>query len=274
VSERGAVPTVLGDSVPAALGRYFDSLDAGRPVPAAAAFGADALYARPAPGAEEVAPRLIVHGRPAINDLLVARGSKPWRHRVVVCVASDADCLLEGVTELPSGEIRSTFAATAQLDAEGLVTRYVVFACEPVTDPAPAAGGNRPADARAVVDRYFAALAEGDFEAAAGCFGEDVVYCHPPYTRGGLKGGGRVWFRGRADLLRAFRRRGRTSFRHQVLVLIQRGPNCLFEVVTPGPGGKLVGGGVSSLSLDDEGLIRRYVAFFSVEAVARRDHRR
>jgi hypothetical protein len=53
-------------------------------------------------------------------------------------------------------------------------------------------------------------------------------------------------------------------------VLIQRGPNCLFEVVTPGAGGEDLGGGVSSLSLDDEGLIRRYVAFFSVQSVPRR----
>ena len=53
-------------------------------------------------------------------------------------------------------------------------------------------------------------------------------------------------------------------------MLIQRGPNCLFEVHTPGDGGEDLGFGVSSLSLDDQGLIRRYVAFFTTQTVPRR----
>jgi hypothetical protein len=261
---------VLGDPVPGALADYFGNLDDDRPEAAAESFSADAVYARPAPDSAEVAPRLIIEGRDAIRQLFVARGSKPWRHRVIVCAVDGTDCLIEGITELESGEPGSSFAGAAQLDREGRVKRYVAFTCEPVTDPAPATGDAWPGDARAVVDRYFEALRVGDFEAAAACFSEDVVYCHPPYTHGGLKGSGRIWFQGRAELLAAFRQRGRTTYGHRLPVLIQRGPNCLFEVVTPGAGGEDLGGGVSSLSLDDEGLIRRYVAFFSVQSVPRR----
>jgi hypothetical protein len=264
------ISKVLGDPVPAALAAYYENLDDNRPEAAAESFSADAVYARPVPDSAEVAPRLIIEGRDAIRELFLARGSKPWRHRLVVCMVDGTDCLLEGTTELPSGETGSTFAGVAQLDQQGLVTRYIAFTCEPVTDPAPATGDAPPGDARAVVERYFEALRVGDFESAAACFSEDVVYCHPPYTHGGLKGSGRIWFHGRAELLAAFQKRGQTSYRHQLPVLIQRGPNCLFEVVTPGAAGEDLGGGVSSLSLDDEGLIQRYVAFFSVKSVPRR----
>ena len=263
MTDRATVP-VLGDPVPTALADYYEKLDANRPEEAAAAFGANAVYARPVPDASEVAPRLVVQGRHAIEELFVARGAKPWRHRVILCAVDGSNCLLEGVTELPSGGVDSTFAAAAQLDAEGHVSGYVAFTCEPVTDPGPAAGVASPGQARAVVDRYFEALCVGDFETAAGCFAEDIVYCHPPYTSGGLKGSGRIWLRGRAELQAAFEKRGRTSYRHQVPVLIQRGPNCLFEVNTLGSAGEDLGFGVSSLSLDERALIRRYVAFFAI----------
>jgi ketosteroid isomerase-like protein len=260
---------VAGNPVPAALAAYFENLDADRPQAAAAAFSADAVYARPPRDAPEVAPRLVVTGRDAIQQLFSNRGSQPWRHRVLVCVAEGPDCLVEGITETGAGA-RSTFAATAQLDGAGLVARYVVFQCEPVTDPMPATGTTVPGDAGRIVRRYFDSLAEGNFAAAAACFSEDVVYCHPPYTQGGLKGGGRVWFRSRPELQDAFERRGRTSYRHELPVLIQRGPNCLFEVVTPSEDGALLGSGLSSLSLDADGLISRYVTFFTVEPVPRR----
>jgi hypothetical protein len=266
----GAGVNPYGDPMPVAMADYYAQLDANRPIEAAAAFSADAVYGRPAPDAPEVAPRLVIEGRRAIEELLVARGSKPWRHRVLMCAVEGTDCLLEGVTEALSGEVRSTFAATAQLDGAGRVSRYVAFTCEPVTEPGLAGGEASPGDARAVVDRYFEGLRAGDFETAARCFSKDVVYCHPPYTRGGMKGSGRIWFRGRAELHAAFEKRGRTSYRHQVTVLIQRGPNSLFEVRTPGDGGEDLGFGVSSLSLDEQGLMRRYVAFFTTRTVPRR----
>lgn len=262
--------TQYGDRLPAALAEYYAKLDADRPAEASISFSADAVYGRPVADAAEVAPRLVIEGRQAIEELFVARGSKPWRHRVLMSAVEGTDCLLEGVTEAAGGEVRSTFAATAQLDGAGRVSRYVAFMCEPVTEPGVAPGEAAPGDARAMVDRYFEGLRAGEFETAAGCFSEDVVYCHPPYTGGGLKGSGRVWFRGRGELQAAFERRGRTSYRHRVPVLIQRGPNCLFEVHTPGDGGEDLGFGVSSLSLDDQGLIRRYVAFFTTQTVPRR----
>ena len=199
--------TQYGDRLPAALAEYYAKLDADRPAEASISFSADAVYGRPVADAAEVAPRLVIEGRQAIEELFVARGSKPWRHRVLMSAVEGTDCLLEGVTEAAGGEVRSTFAATAQLDGAGRVSRYVAFMCEPVTEPGVAPGEAAPGDARAMVDRYFEGLRAGEFETAAGCFSEDVVYCHPPYTGGGLKGSGRVWFRGRGELQAAFERR-------------------------------------------------------------------
>src|SRR5581483_3831970 len=51
----------------------------------------------------------------ALEEYFTARGHQPWRHRVVLCAAEGADCLLEGVTESLSGEVRSTYAGTFQL---------------------------------------------------------------------------------------------------------------------------------------------------------------
>jgi hypothetical protein len=77
----------------------------------------------------------------------------------------------------------------------------------------------------------------------------------------------RVVFDGRAQLLAAFRERGKADFHHRVLELIQRGRNALFELAVEGlPDGR-TGGAICSLGLDGEGRIHRYVAFYTEPGV-------
>jgi hypothetical protein len=258
-------PASLGDAPPRALLDFYAAIDDGRFEDAAASFTEDGVYAVPPRGGAEVDPRSVAVGRAALPEFIAARGPRNYRHRIAVCAAEGGSCLAEGVLDLDAGGALRTFALSLQLDRDGLVSRYVAFSCEPITDPALATGDAPRGDAAEVVRRYFAALQQGRFEEAVDFFSPNVTYCHPPYVHGGLKGSGRVWYRGREELLAAFSRRGRTEHLHEIPVLLQRGPNCLFEVVVPG-----AGGGVSSLSLDDAGRIERYVAFYCEPAIARR----
>jgi hypothetical protein len=163
------------------------------------------------------------------------------------------------------GNPRRTFVASFRLDPSGLIERYLAYSCEPVAIP-PRSDGRRTGDARQTVDAYFHALDEGRFEDAANQFSEDVVYNHPPYRHTGITSNDRVIFKGRDELLAAFRRRGKAEFSHRMLEFIQRGPNALFELVVEGLPDGGTGGAVCSLSLGDDGRIRRYVAFYSEAA--------
>ncbi len=258
-------PAVLGDLPPRALADLYFAIDEGRFEDAASCFAEDAVYAVPPRGGAEIDPRSVAVGRAALPAFLAGRGPRSYRHRILICATEGPSCLAEGVLDLESGSVLRTFALSLQLDGEGLISRYVAFSCEPVTDPGPVTGMASPGDAFKVVGRYFEALEQGRFEAAVDCFSPSVTYCHPPYVHGGLKSSGRVWYRGREELLAAFRRRGKTEHLHEMPVLIQRGPKCLFEVMVPG-----AGGGVSSLSLDGDGRIERYVAFYCEPAIPRR----
>jgi hypothetical protein len=165
-----------------------------------------------------------------------------------------------------SGEATRTFVAGFRLGPEGRIERYLAYACDPVALP-PRDDAAETGDARAAIERYFHALDAGRFEEAANQFSEDVMYSHPPYRHTGITSNRRVVFNGRAELLAAFRERGKADFHHRVLEFIQRGPNALFELVVEGlPDGR-TGGSICSLSLDDGGRIRRYVAFYTEPGV-------
>ena len=131
----------------------------------------------------------------------------------------------------------------------------------------PRADGAAPGDAAEVVDAYFHAMDDARFDAAAGCFSQDVLYCHPPYRHTNITSNLRPDFVGRRELLAGFSARGKASFKHRVLELIQRGPNALFELVVEDLPGGGTGSAVCSLSLDDEGRIGRYVAFYTEPGV-------
>jgi len=262
--------TRLGDPLPASVAGYCTALDAGRVDDAVAAFSGDAIYAVPRPAAGETDPRRVIEGRAALRSYLVERGQRPTRHRFLFSAREGSACLVEGLIEgTREGVPVSTFAFSVELAADGLITRYLAHVCSPPVEPWPRPGGAAPADAAGLVTRYFAALQAGRFEDAAACFAEDVTYSHPPYHHTGIHTTARSVYRGRAELLDSFRRRGTTVYRHRVDVSIQRGPNCMFEsTVLDLPGGGF-GSAVASLSLDPDGLIARYVAFYCEPGVQR-----
>ena len=263
-------PAPLGDSPPHLLTAYYAALDTGRFEDAVQSFTADVVYAVPFAGAKEVEPRNVLEGRAALTAYFRARGIHPYRHAILVCASDGESCLVEGISEDADGRPVRTFVASLQLDAGGRIRRYLAYHCEPPVLPAPVAEGPVRGDACALVGRYFAALASGQFTAAAACFSERVLYSHPPYRHTGITDDRRLELHGREELLETFRRRGRTSYRYRIDVCLQRGANCLFENVVLGlPGGR-TGGAIASLSLDTEGLIERYAAFYCEPALPRR----
>lgn len=262
---------MLGDRAPDAVAAYYRSLDDSRFADAAATFTDDVLYAVPAADAIETAPRVETVGRAALLERFEARGPRPFVHDILLCAVDGAACLVEGVSRPVSTEGRaSSFVASLQLDASGVISRYLAYAAAPAVVPAPAqaaAGPASPGDARAVLDRYFHALDDGAFEEAAACFSEDVLYSHPPYMHTGIEGNQRVEFHGRTELLAKFRERGAQSFDHRLLACIQRGPHCLVEGLVEGlPEGRS-GSFISSFTLDGDGLIRRYLSFYCEPSV-------
>ena len=118
--------------------------------------------------------------------------------------------------------------------------------------------------------RYFEALDAGSFNEAAAQFSADVVYSHPPYRHTGIDSDDRLVFRGRDELRAAFTARGKQAFDHRIVAIGQRGPHCLLEGVVEGLPGDRNGSFVSSLTLDADGLIQRYVSFYCEPAVPRR----
>jgi len=120
--------------------------------------------------------------------------------------------------------------------------------------------GSSPGDTRTVLDAYFEHLGRGRFEDAAECFSEDCLYSHPPYA----PGAGRAEFRGRAELVAGFVRRGYKSYAYRFAVVLQRGFGCILE------GTALGGSFLSSLSLDADGRILRYATVYCEPPVPRR----
>jgi hypothetical protein len=235
------------------------------PERAAGAFADDALLAYWNGTGEETAPRTLAHGRDAIRAAL-SGALGPGRPEILVSLDDGASGLLEGRLVGEAGDPLATFAASLQLDGAGSITRCLLFRT-PFVEPSPTWGAGSdasPADARAALDTYFEHLEHGRFEAAANCFSEDCLYSHPPYA----PGAGRAEFRGRAELLAGFVRRGNRPYEHTLAVTLQRGQECMIEGTATGTA--LGGSFVSSLSLDGEGLIRRYAAFYCEPPVPRR----
>lgn len=264
--------TLMTDPLPPSLATYYAALDDGRMTDAAAAFAPDACFAGPAPAVIETDPRVLSVGRAAIRARFEGRGPRTDVHDILVCVHDARSCLLEGVSrDGTDGTALASFVASAQLDGAGLVTRYLAFATTSVIAPyeAPA---DSSVDALALLDRYFHALDAGDFDAAAACFSDDTLYSHPPYKHTGLDGFERVEFVGRAHLLEAFRARGQASFDHRIVAGMQRGPHALVEGLVenlPASSTHRTGSFISNLTLDDQGLIRRYATFYCEPSVPR-----
>jgi ketosteroid isomerase-like protein len=251
---------------PAAVGALLDALRDDDLDAAAAAVPEGALSALPGPDGPETAPRVIARDPAALRRALQAafRGRRP---EVLVCVAPSArDCLLEGRLVDATGTPVETFLASYQL-RDGRIARQLVYTC-PLVEPSRTWNGaspvDAPGDARAIVGRYFEHLDAGEFEAAAECFSPNALYSHPPYGPGQP----RAEFRGRDELLAGFRRRGPKPDRaHHIDLSPQLGTECFLEGYTiDEPRG---GTFISSLSLDTDGLIQRYLAVYCEPIVPR-----
>jgi hypothetical protein len=249
---------------PPSVATVFERLQHGDAAGASDAFAADALYAYSDDADNESAPRRVARGRTEIAGALPGPDVAP---QLRIGIHDDRDCFVEGDYVDPSGDRVATFCWSAQLDEDGRLARVMCLDCAPV-EPSPTWANPvaEPAqDAASVLDRYFRHLGASEFPEAVACFSPDVVYDHPPYRPGTP----RAVFHGRAELLDGFVNvRGPTASRQVVVSSLQTGRDCFIEGVVDGiPNG---GSFVSSLTLDAEGLIQRYVAFYSPSRAERR----
>lgn len=224
-------------------------------------FADDALYAYWDGNGDETAVRSIARGRDEIARVLEMSGA--GRLEPLVALEDGGNLFVEGRLAEPA----ATFAAAAQLDADGAITRCLSFHCPPVEPPTVAAD-TAPGDALAILERYFRHLDAGELAEASECFSEDCLYSHPPYRPGEP----RVDFRGRAELLEGFRTvRGprRRASSHPIVCCVKRGADAFIEGVSDSESGEK-GSFVSTASLDADGLIHRYVAFYTSSRVPRR----
>ena len=258
-----------GDRLPAAAAGFLAAFGSGDAEVAARNFAPGGLYAFPSDPAEETSPRRI-GSSPELVATLAADPTCGAPHRLRVCGVEGSDCLLEGTIIGAGGEPSHSFVVSIQLDADGLISRYLTFRCAPTEDAAGTAMDNPSgADAQAQIAAYFHELESGNFDAAKLYFSEDCLYSHPPYSHGSP----RVEFRGHEQLLAGFERRGNQPKQHFVPVSIQRGPHLLIEGYVWLDGSTPNGGTesfISSATLAPDGRLKRYLAYVCEPMVERR----
>jgi ketosteroid isomerase-like protein len=172
---------------------------------------------------------------------------------VVMHVRDGRDAFVEGRTA------DLTCAASLQLGGDGLIARSLFFSCAPVTPPEPVDGGELP-PVWPLLERYFTALNDGAFDAAAACFAEDCLYSHPPYRPGEPQ----AEFHGRRELAELWpSRRGTRRVETTIDACVQRGNHAFVEGVAAG------GSFLSTIVLAPDGLISRYLAFYTPTLVPR-----
>jgi ketosteroid isomerase-like protein len=184
----------------------------------------------------------------------------PCRLTVLAAVAPGQACWAE-ITRR-SGDEAETCIAGLTYDGAGAVSRLVWLRAPLV--PAPEVeGGTFPAEARPILESYFADLMTSDFRGAAAHFTVDTVYSHPPYA-GGTE---RVLFRGREALWRGFvTERGPSPARQVITNFWQRGGRVFVEGVVEG----IRDGGTFFVTaqISPDGEIARYVAFYSARRIS------
>jgi SnoaL-like domain len=256
---------LAGDPLARAVSTFLEAVASRQLDRAVGTFASDVLFAYWDGRGDETSPRALAHGQQEAESALSL--GLPGQLRASVCLPDGPDCFVEGrLFDSPSGRVIGTFVAALQLDGAGSITRILSYHCPPVTTVADgnADPTNASSEALPVLDEYFDHLTAGRFRMAVDCFSEDCLYSHPPYGPGMP----RVEFRGHRELLAGLEERGARSWRHEIVTTIQRGPDCFIEGVVPNvPGG---GSFISSLSLDQHGRIRRYVAFYCSPSVPRR----
>jgi ketosteroid isomerase-like protein len=265
-AERPTEPPIAPATAPAVT-PFLAALATGDLDAVASAVAPDILAALPTPGSETAARAISTDRAGLLAGLKVAFGEPATMtaHVDVQVARGTDDVLLEGhlsTTQAPAPT--ATWLASLQI-VDGAIARLLVFTCPPV-EPSRTwtIEMATPGDARAVVDRYFEHLDRGEFQAAVECFSADALYSHPPYQAGAP----RAEFRGHAELLSGFERRGVKPDRtHRIDVAVQHGPDYLLEgCTTDGSGSRTF---MSSVALDSRGLIQRYVAVASASMVPR-----
>lgn len=262
-----AVPAA-GDRLPNAVGALLAAFGGGDAEAAAACFAPDAIWAPPSDEADEVSPRAIHRGDEAILSTLAADPVLGREHTVRVCLHEGSDCLLEGDLLDAAGEVAGSHGASFQLDQEGRIARALVFRIEAVEDNAGVARENvSGVEIQERIDAYFVELDAARFENATTYFSADGLYLHPPYSPGTP----RVAYRGGEELLAGFERRGAQDWLHFTDASIQRGPFLMFEghVLVDGTPEGPTGSFVSSATVDEEGKVLRYLAFYTAPMVPR-----
>jgi hypothetical protein len=262
-AEHLTVTRIAGDPPPRAVAELYELAGRGEAGEAARRFTAAGVYAFGADETDDRGAREVATGRADIATALRA-DLAAGVGQILVCVHEGRDCLVEGRLVDPVGTHVATFAASFTLDTDDSILRAVTYRTTPV-EPAsswsdtPAADA---ADAGRALERYFSHLEGGDFDGAAHCFSEDVLYAYPQ-AEPGLP---RPVYVGRRELLEAFVARGRRPWRHRVLTSVQRGRDCIAEGDVLGLEPGRTGGWISSLTLDAQGMIARYCAFYAEPA--------
>jgi ketosteroid isomerase-like protein len=108
------------------------------------------------------------------------------------------------------------------------------------------------------IDGYFTAIDGGDVEATTAAFTDDALYIRPSLE---VPGGLEV-IRGRDELRAYFTRRGKLPFRHEVRACVVDGADCFVEGAAYAEG-KLTNTFLSHVTLDEDGLIKRYFALMA-----------
>ena len=241
---------------------YDTDLDAGRMKEAVEHFSTDTAVRPPAGRRRRDGPRRL-RRRARTSCSGGSRSVGPRRTCIAISSrADDAGCLVEGVgVESSTGEAFATFVASVQLDDDGLVDRYLGVHDDPGRRSGAERDGSRAGRRRRGARAYFEALDAGAFDEAADQFSVDVVYSHPPYRHTGIDSDDRFVFRGR-DQLGRVHRQGQAALRPPLVAIGQRGPHRLLRAWSRAcpDGGN--GSFVSSLTLDGDGLIQRYVSFY------------
>ena len=148
------------------------------------------------------------------------------------------------------------------------IFRLTVFRHAYVPDQPPARVGNRrPGRDRArIALHYLQELEAGRAASAAACFAENAIYSVPPRC----ESSDRITVQGRAAIEAVFDARGTNSARHRtdVLAICEHGCHAMLDGSVTGLPGGVTSTFMSSVTLDNAGLIARYVARICVPGVA------
>lgn len=257
-----------GDALPSPVAELLHAFAAGEPEAARRCFSANAIWAPPSDEANETAPRSVYEGE-AIVGALEADPQMGRSHGVRLCLHEGTDCMLEGEILGEDGSPIGSYGAGFQLKGEK-IDRAIVFRTPAVEDNAGTQGENvAGVDIQQQIEGYFHELESAQFETATAFFSAEGLYLHPPYFPGETP---RPTFRGTVELLAGFEKRGAQDLLHFIDVSIQRGPFLMLEghTLIDGTPEEPTGSYISSATVDGEGRILRYLAFYTMPTMVPR----